>query len=126
MNYNSFLMRVAKKFYILIIFFLVNSILLQAQKPASTKDTFSTAEIQQRKITYKIIDAPNKTYCYDIFIDGKLLIHQPSVPGMPGKQGFLIKSDAEKVAALVIKKVEKGIMPPTIDAKELDSLNVKY
>ena len=28
------------------------------------------------KLTYKIIDAPKQTYGYDVFADGRLMIHQ--------------------------------------------------
>jgi len=45
---------------------------------------------------------------------------------MPGKKGFQRKADAEKVAKLVIKKIQKGMMPPTVEKKELDSLSIKF
>ena len=115
-----------RKFYFLIIFCVVESVPIQAQKPACIDVTLSTPGIQQRRITYKIIDAPDKTFCYDIFMNGRLLIHQPSVPGLQGRQGFVLKSDAEKVAALVIKKIANGIMPPTIEPRELDSLSIRF
>ena len=70
------------------------------------------------KFTYKIIDAPGKTYCYDIYADGRLMIHQTSAPGLPGNQGFKTKADAEKVAQLVITKIKKGEMPPTVSVEE--------
>jgi hypothetical protein len=76
--------------------------------------------------TYRIIPSEGNTYGYDISINNKLLIHQPNIPGMEGNKGFEKKSDAEKVARLVIKKIQKGIMPPTVEKKELDSLNAKY
>jgi hypothetical protein len=119
-------MSFVKKIYILVIFCLVGSIPLQAQKPNYTDLKFSEPAIEQTKIAYRIIDAPNKTFCYDIFVDDRLLIHQPSIPGLPGIKGFVRKRDAEKVAALVIKKIKNGIMPPTIEAKELDSLEIKF
>ena len=80
----------------------------------------------QRIIEYKITDAADNTFCYDIYINGRLLIHQPTKPGLPGKNGFIRKIDAEKVAKLVVKKIERGIMPPTVELKELDSLKIKY
>jgi hypothetical protein len=77
-------------------------------------------------ITYRIIPSEANTYGYDISIKKKLLIHQPSIPGMGGNKGFAKKSDAEKVARLVIKKLQKGMMPPTVEKKELDSLKIKF
>lgn len=76
------------------------------------------------KLTYKIIPAANKTFCYDILADGRLMIHQPSAPGLPGNEGFKTKKDAEKVAGLVIEKIRKGEMPPSITREEMQKLDV--
>lgn len=43
---------------------------------------------------------------------------------MPGNEGFNTKKDAMKVAELVIAKVKKGEMPPTISAEELAALKL--
>src|SRR4051794_23955337 len=45
-------------------------------------------------LTYTIIDAPNNTFGYDIYVDGRKMIHQPSVPAVPGNAGFNSKADA--------------------------------
>jgi len=82
-------------------------------------------QVSQGDTTYRIIPSEGHTYGYDISINNKLLIHQPNIPGMEGNKGFEKKSDAEKVARLVIKKIQKGIMPPTVEKKELDSLRIK-
>lgn len=76
------------------------------------------------KLTYKIIDAPKQTYGYDVFADGRLMIHQPSVPALPGNEGFKTKEDTTKVAALVIGKIRKGEMPPTVSIDEMKKLKV--
>ena len=52
-------------------------------------------------ITYKIITVANGGFGYDIFNGDHRLIHQMSMPGLPGNQGFRRKSDARKVAVLV-------------------------
>ena len=75
-------------------------------------------------LTYQIIDAPEHTYGYDVFGDGRLMIHQTSVPALPGNEGFKTKEDATKVALLVIEKIKKGEMPPTISIDEMKTLNV--
>src|SRR6266567_3229174 len=74
------------------------------------------------KLTYKIIDAPKHTYGYDVFADGRLMIHQSSAPALPGNQGFRTKEDAAKVALLVIDKIKKREMPPTISIDEMKKL----
>ena len=76
------------------------------------------------KLTHKIIDAPKHTYGYDVFADGRLMIHQASVPALPGNQGFKTKEGAIKVALLVIDKIKQGEMPPTVSIDEMKKLNV--
>lgn len=76
----------------------------------------------QSKLTYKIINSPYNTYGYDVYAHGKLLIHQASIPAMPGNCGFTTTTDASKVAELVIEKMKNGIMPPTITKEQLQKL----
>jgi hypothetical protein len=102
------------------------------KQPAKVSKTAPKSEVQfpaaapfaNTKLTYKIIPATNKTYCYDVLADGKIFIHQPSKPGLPGNEGFTTKSSAEKVAKLVITKIKNGEMPPSVTTEELKKLNV--
>lgn len=73
---------------------------------------------------FKITETKNNSYCYDIFKGDKLLIHQTSIPGIPGNEGFRSKTDAEKIARLVIGKLERGEMPPSVSKEELQKLKV--
>jgi len=75
-------------------------------------------------LTYQIIDAPDHTYGYDVFGDGALMIHQTSIPELAGNEGFKTKQDAGKIALLVIEKIRKGKMPPTISVDEMKTLGV--
>jgi hypothetical protein len=77
------------------------------------------------RVNYQLITNTDHSYGYDIFINGILRVHQPTIPGMPGVRGFMRKEDAKKVASLVVKKVQNGMMPPTIETRELDSLRIK-
>lgn len=43
---------------------------------------------------------------------------------MRGNVNFKTKADAEKVAKLVIDKIKKGEMPPTVTIEELQKLKV--
>jgi hypothetical protein len=90
--------------------------------PASQPQFPEAGAASKSSLTYKIINSANQTYGYDILSDGKLLIHQPSIPGMPGNKGFKSKQSSEKVAQLVISKVKKGEMPPTVTKEELQKL----
>lgn len=74
------------------------------------------------KLSYKLISSPNSTYGYDIYSDSRLIIHQPSIPGVAGADGFKTKSDAGNVADLVIKKIRAGQMPPTVSIDEMQKL----
>ena len=61
---------------------------------------------------------------YTIAVDGKKTINQPSVPGLPGKNGFKNKEQALKTANFVMYKMKHNIFPPSVTQKELDSLGV--
>lgn len=76
------------------------------------------------RFSYKCIAAEKETFGYEIYRDGKLLIHQPTIPGASGTTGFRSKEDAEKVAVLVISKLKKNVMPPTVTKEELRVLKV--
>ena len=95
-----------------------DSILVPSQ-PSLDKD----GKTNIRFITFKNSD--NNGFGYDIEVDGRVYIHQPYIPAIPGNNGFKSKDDAEKVARLMEYKIKNNILPPTIEIKELDSLGVK-
>ena len=76
--------------------------------------------------TYRIIPSIDNTYGYEILINGKTFIRQKNIPGLPGLTGFKRKEDAEKTAQLVLRKLAAGIMPPSIDKNDIDSMKVIY
>lgn len=57
-------------------------------------------------------------------MNGKLLVHQPSIPALPGNDGFRTKEQAQRVADFVVKKIRNNEMPPTVTIKDLNSMNV--
>lgn len=68
----------------------------------------------------------NNGWGYRILLnDTAHVIDQPMIPGIPGNKGFKSQEDAQKTADLVIMKMKKGILPPAISVKELDSLGIK-
>jgi len=94
-----------------------------AQSKGVTKSP--SAEINKNtSYTYTIIPSVNRTWGYDIYMEKRLVIHQPSVPGLPGNEGFKTKVDAGKVARLVIEKINKGEMPPSVTIEELKKIKV--
>src|SRR5205085_491327 len=89
----------------LILFCCMSMTMLFAQAPAApTQPAGSAAKFPaasayaRTKLSYKVIDALKHTYGYDVFADGRLMIHQPSAPALPGNEGFKTKEDASKVA----------------------------
>jgi hypothetical protein len=93
-----------------------------AQNNQKTPEFPSSESFKNAKLTYKIIPAPNNTWCYDIFKDGSMCIHQNSIPGVAGINGFKTKEKAEKVAQLVVTKIQNGEMPPTVSQEEMKAV----
>ncbi|HZY82327.1 MAG TPA: DUF4907 domain-containing protein [Cyclobacteriaceae bacterium] len=87
-------------------------------------ETARAEKIAKSTITYQIIGSDIEGYGYDVFADGKLTVHQPVVPGQPGNKGFRTKADSEKVARLVVEKLKKRELPPTVSVEELRTLKV--
>src|SRR4051812_2586027 len=73
---------------------LLTAIKLQAQvapplpQQSQTDSNKNANQSANTKLTYKIVDAPNKTFGYDVYADERKLLHQPSVPALPGNEGF--------------------------------------
>lgn len=119
-----------KILFVFFLLFLINSASAQVYAPGAATHEMPKQETKfpeasafaNSKMTYKIINATNSTFGYDIFADTKLMIHQPAIPGVSGNQGFKTKADAEKIAQLVIAKIKKGEMPPTITIEEMKKL----
>lgn len=75
-------------------------------------------------LTFQVIDAPNKTFGYEISVDGKKLIRQTSIPAVAGINGFKTAAQAEKVAQFLIEKMKKNEALPAISLDELRQLDV--
>lgn len=58
---------------------------------------------------------------YDIRQGNKVIIHQSSIPAIAGNQGFISEQSAQKIATLVIAKLEEGLMPPTVTIDEVNA-----
>jgi hypothetical protein len=61
---------------------------------------------------------------YKIYVGGHIYITQPFIPGIPGKNYFLTEADARKVSTLVVQKIIKHQIPPTVSGNELRALNI--
>lgn len=110
-----------------IMFLIFFSVLLSVhgQNPnRQSPGTLNNVDKTVPNYTYKIVPTINNTWCYDIYKNSKMLIHQTNMPGLPGNEGFKKKSDAGKVARLVIKKLKNGEMPPSVTADEMKNLKI--
>jgi hypothetical protein len=93
-------------------------------KKAVTQQKGKNNPYANAKISTQIIPSINKTFGYDILLNGKPLVHQPSIPAMPGNDGFTSKEKAQKVADFVVKKIRKNEMPPTVTIEDLNKMGV--
>lgn len=91
---------------------------------ATQSSAASAEQVAKGNITFKVIAVGAGGYGYDVFVDGKKLIHQPNIPGQAGVTGFKTKEDSQKVAELVIRKLKNKEMPPAITEEELRQLKV--
>ena len=101
------------------------SAMSQPKVPVAKKPKHTTAKASVSTLGFTIIPSAGNTFGYDVLDNKKKMIHQPSVPGIPGNKGFAKRADAEKVAKLVMNKIRDNQMPPTVSKHELDSLKIK-
>ena len=93
-------------------------------QPPTDHFSSSNSVAHQGILSIQTIPAPENTFGYNILQDGKVFIHQPHLPGLPGLRGFDTETDARKAAELMVHKIRRNIMPPTVSPEELDSLGV--
>lgn len=86
------------------------------------QENIKTAAATQ--FNYFVIKADNNTFGYDVYADGSLFIHQSTIPGLAGTNGFADTTIAGKTAQLVIAKIKKGELPPVITSADLQELGL--
>lgn len=90
----------------------------------------SNVEPEQKSTNYStqlfLVDSinPKAGFGYNVLVNGKIFVHQPSIPSIPGNQTFASKEKAQLVANLVMLKLQNNIMPPSVSKNELDSLQI--
>ena len=110
-----------------------DTITVKSSKPEIDLPPIDTSGNAERSVAIKKMDIQIKTFQntevggfgYDILMDGHMYVHQPTIPALPGNNGFATVELARKVAELVTYKIRHNILPPTLEVKELDSLGVK-
>jgi hypothetical protein len=89
------------------------------EEPPPENNPYASADL-----AVEIIPAPNDTYGYNILMDGRIIVHQPSVPARPGVEGFRTVEAAQLVGEFVLQKIRHNSFPPSVSVSELDSLGV--
>lgn len=62
---------------------------------------------------------------FDIYVDGRRYIHQPTVPVISGTQGFQTREQSERAGGMMVAKLKEGKMPPALDESDLVLLGLK-
>jgi hypothetical protein len=95
-------------------------------KVNSTNEATVSDKVKDNSPEYTVIavEQPEKGWGYQILQDGKLAIDQKHIPAIQGYKTFSSKAKAEITANFIVEKMKKGMFPPTISEKELDSLGV--
>jgi hypothetical protein len=85
----------------------------------------ATQEVKQQEnlyanadITTRIMPSANNTFGYDILLYGRPLVHQPTIPGLPGNEGFTTQERAQTVADFMVKKIRENKMPSTVTMED--------
>ena len=115
-----------KRFYFLLLCaFLTHAFLTTyaSQQHVSKSKSTQTDSIKIGSYIIKLIPVADE-FGYDIYHNKKLFIHQPTIPAIPGNNGFTTKDAAEKVARKVIEKMQKGESLPTVTIDEMKQLGV--
>lgn len=81
-----------------------------------------TNSIIETSYSYKVFQSLDSSWGFDLIDNGKILIHQSIKPALSGNKGFSKNEYAEEAAQLMIKKMENGIMPPSLSADEVKTI----
>ncbi len=100
--------------------------------PVAVNDSMSKEKSQAQPVNEKAkIEIKTFTndpvlggFGYDVYLDGKLYVHQPHVPAVAGNKGFSSAENARLTGEYVGYKIKHNIMPPSVSPHELDSLGV--
>ena len=117
-----------KHLLILFVFVITMASTLNAQteigKPKGETKFPNGETYKNAGFTYTLIPAANKTWGYDIYKEKHLFIHQATIPGLPGNEGFKTKAAADTIARVVIRKIKRGEIPPSVTIEEMKKLKV--
>lgn len=93
-------------------------------------DTAKTPSVPVMRViaeTYEATDSTGKKtgWGYDLYLEGKRVIHQPIIPARSGNNAFASEADARKTGDYAAQKFMNTGRFPSITPEELDSLGIK-
>ena len=97
---------------------------VKAEKQAPITEPAFPKAAPAANYTYWVLPAEAGSFGFEILQDNRALIKQTTIPGQPGIKGFASNADAAKVAELMISKLKRGEMPPSVTTEELKKLKV--
>lgn len=100
-------------------FLLVNC--SSSDKKGQKSENYETTKPTEQ-VLYATFQNADGTWGYDILSAGKVLIHQPNIPAIPGNKGFELETQATQLAQLVVRKINAGIMPPSVSSEEVKGI----
>lgn len=92
--------------------------------PREKPNQESPKQSTKSNLSQRVFFTENVGWGYQIFEGNTLLLKQEYIPAIQGNHAFESKKTAEVTAYFVLSKIEKGIFPPTLSVRELDSLGV--
>ena len=115
--------------FLLMIFVFMLSSCNNKQESNSENTTIVEKSIDQevdriRELDVETYFSDSLGWGFDIFRNGKKYVHQPHIPAINGLMGFASEEDALAVANLMMDKLERNIVPPSVSPSEIDSLEI--
>jgi hypothetical protein len=99
---------------------------LKAQQSTSSAENDKTLHANQLipAYSFKVFQAPDKMYGYDIFMNDKIIFHQPAASPKQDNAALLLtrKEQAEKAASFMINKMRNN-EAATLTKDEIKQLN---
>jgi hypothetical protein len=94
-----------------------------AHSPAATQKVPLTGADAYAVYSYRLYNAPNNTFGYDILKNGKLVYHQYvlMLVSNEGKRIFASKPQTERSAMIAIAKIKNG-QKPDLSSEELQKI----
>ena len=120
--------KISLRFVCMLTLFLLTGFHAFTQQPQYPKPENVSEQIARgsapANYTYKVFQAPNKMYGFNILKNGKFIFHQPAsiVSASSYYPALATKENAEKAAQFSIDKIKKGQQPAMLTNDEVKKI----